>query len=165
MNGTDRLADTRPELCDVDIRKILCSFPGVWADRLIARIACYYVRCVIYMKAERAKIFAPYDALKGLYSELQKKEKIVIPKKELSEDQLELLNRFFSELRPGDYIYVTYYDRDSYRYADGTVNGFTPDKKAILLASGSLFEGASDYDCGDTAILTIPFTDISEASF
>ncbi len=117
------------------------------------------------MKAERAKIFAPYDALKGLYAELAKKEKIIIPKKELSEDQLELLNRFFSELHPGDYIYVTYYAKDRYSYADGEVKGFTPDKKAILLSVGSLFEGESDYDCGDTAVLTIPFTDISEASF
>ncbi len=117
------------------------------------------------MKAERAKIFAPYDALKGLYSELQKKERLVIPKKDLSEDQLELLNRFFAELRPGDYIYVTYYDKDRYAYADGEVKGFTPDKRAILLSVSSLFEGSSDYDCTDSAVLTIPFTDISEASF
>lgn len=117
------------------------------------------------MKAERAKIFAPYDALKGLYSELQKKEKIVIPKKELSEDQLELLNRFFAELHPGDYIYVTYYAKDRYSYADGEVKGFTSDKKAILLSTGSLFEGSSDYDCADSCLLAIPFADISEASF
>ncbi len=102
------------------------------------------------MKAERAKIFAPYNALKGLYAELAKKEKIIVPKRELSEDKLELLNRFFSELHPGDYIYVTYYAKDRYSYADGEV---------------SLFEGESDYDCGDTAVLAIPFTDISEASF
>lgn len=117
------------------------------------------------MKAERAKIFAPYDALKGLYAELAKKEKIVIPKKDLSEDQLELLNRFFAELRPGDYIYVTYYDRDRYSHADGEVKGFTPDKRAILLSAGSLFEGSADYDCAGSAVLTIPFADISEASF
>ena len=41
---------------------------------------------------ERAKQFAPFAALKGFEEALRKKEKIVVPKAELSVDKQEIMN-------------------------------------------------------------------------
>lgn len=37
-------------------------------------------------RADRAKLFAPYDALKGYREALIAKEKIIVPRKDLSEE-------------------------------------------------------------------------------
>ena len=42
-------------------------------------------------RADRAKIFAPFDALKGFKEALAAQEVIIVPKVELSEDQKEVL--------------------------------------------------------------------------
>lgn len=48
--------------------------------------------------ADRAKIFAPFAALKGYEEAIEAKERIVVPKVELSEDQKEELDRKFMDL-------------------------------------------------------------------
>lgn len=105
------------------------------------------------MKAERGKIFAPYDALRGLYSELKKKERIVVPRAEISEDQLEYLNRFFGQIHEGDLIDVVRYEEDHYARVRGVIVSFSADKRAI------------DLECDDGAAETVPFTDIADARF
>ena len=44
-------------------------------------------------REERAKQFMPFAALKGYPEALRKKEKVVVPKKELSEEYQEELER------------------------------------------------------------------------
>ena len=58
---------------------------------------------------ERAKIFAPFDALKGFREMLAVEELIKEPKKELSEDLINHLSNIINSLEVGMLIKVTYY--------------------------------------------------------
>lgn len=60
-------------------------------------------------KADRAKLFLPFDALKGFREALAEKERIVVPKTELSEDRKEELDRLLHQIKPGDIITVVYF--------------------------------------------------------
>lgn len=59
--------------------------------------------------ADRAKQFAPFAALTGLTETFAKKEKIVVPHPELSEESLEELDRKMSAVKKGDMVTVVYY--------------------------------------------------------
>ena len=58
---------------------------------------------------ERAKIFAPFDALKGFREMLTEEEKIKEDKKELSEDLIIHLSDIINSLEVGMLIEVKYY--------------------------------------------------------
>ena len=83
--------------------------------------------------ADRAKIFAPFDALKGLQDALRGQERIVVrmEKKELLPDQAELIDRQLHSLQTGDLIEIIYYDGDSYVKKTGLVSGIFPEEKEI----------------------------------
>lgn len=72
--------------------------------------------------SERAKIFAPFAALKGLNEALKEKEKIRISKKELSEDMAEELNTTLKTLSIGDIATVVYYNNTEMQYFQLTGN-------------------------------------------
>ena len=64
---------------------------------------------------DRAKQFLPFNSLRGYYDIIREKEKIVTPKRELSESQIEELNNKLKALEKNIMINVTYYDIDSYK--------------------------------------------------
>ena len=90
---------------------------------------------------QRAKIFAPYAALKGfgdyiLESEIRTEERI-----RLGEDAQEELNRQLQRLRRGDRVAVTWYREGRYTKALGTVRRIDEelhqlclDTRCVLLA-------------------------------
>ena len=82
-------------------------------------------------REERAKQFMPFAALKGYPEALQKKEKIVVPKVELSEDYQEELNRILLQVKVNDMITVTYFQKDEYLKVTGMVSKI--DKSARFL--------------------------------
>lgn len=59
--------------------------------------------------SDRAKQFAPFAALTGLNEILAKKEKIIVPRPELSEDSLTELDRKMNMIKPGRIATVVYY--------------------------------------------------------
>ena len=65
-------------------------------------------------RAERAKQFMPFDALKGFREALEEKERIVVPKRELSEEQKEELDLKMRQVRKGDIITVEYFHDGEY---------------------------------------------------
>lgn len=71
--------------------------------------------------ADRAKQFLPFDALKGFREALQEKERIVVPKKELSEEEKEELDLSFRLVCRGDIIRVVYYHNGEYVEQTGMV--------------------------------------------
>ena len=73
--------------------------------------------------SRRAKIYAPFDALKGLKEAIAAKEIIRVPKIELEEDRKEELNRILIELKKGQMITVVYYCsyEENYLQLTGTV--------------------------------------------
>lgn len=72
-------------------------------------------------KVSRAKLFMPFDALKGFREALAAKEHIVVPKIELSEEMLAELDLRFHELSPGMMVTIVHYDKDEYVKTTGMI--------------------------------------------
>ncbi|MBR2461140.1 MAG: YolD-like family protein [Clostridia bacterium] len=60
--------------------------------------------------SERAKQFAPFSPLNGLEEALAEKERVMMPKKALSDDAIALIGRTLSLLEVGETITVFYYN-------------------------------------------------------
>lgn len=73
-------------------------------------------------REERAKQFMPFAALKGYPDALRKKEKIVVPKMELSEEYKEELDRKLKQVQKNDMITVVYYEKSEYLKKTGMVS-------------------------------------------
>ncbi len=73
--------------------------------------------------ADRAKQFMPFAALKGLPEALAEKEKRILPKKELSEEYREELDRTLSQIRKKDMVSVVYFHENNYVKITGMVSG------------------------------------------
>ena len=82
---------------------------------------------------KRAYIFQSYDALKGFTEILKEQERILVPKKILSEDDCEVLNRKIKCIRPGMIITVIYYDRGQYVKLEGRVSKINLDTKVMQI--------------------------------
>lgn len=74
-------------------------------------------------KSDRAKQFMPFASLRGYGAEIREKEKVISPKKELTEEQTEELSRTVETLKKGDVIKVVYYETDGYVEKTGAVSG------------------------------------------
>lgn len=61
--------------------------------------------------SQRAKQFAPFDAVVGLRKALYEKERIRTPRKLLSEDMIEEIDRTLKELNLYDIVTVTHYNK------------------------------------------------------
>lgn len=70
---------------------------------------------------DRAKQFMPFAALKGLPDALAAKEKITVPKAELSEEMAEELDHRMHELSKGKIATVVYFHKDEYIKITGMV--------------------------------------------
>lgn len=70
----------------------------------------------------RAKIFMPFDALKGFKEAIKEKERIVVEKKEMTEDLYEELNLEFKKIKKGSIVKVIYYSKDEYIEYTGMVS-------------------------------------------
>ena len=73
-------------------------------------------------REDRAKQFMPFSALKGYEEALKKQEVVRVPKRELSEEYAENLDRKLRVVRQGDMVAVTYYYRGEYRKIMGLVS-------------------------------------------
>ena len=72
-------------------------------------------------REERAKQFMPFAALKGHMEALRRREKIVVEKRELSEEYKEQLDRKLRKVRKNDIITVVYFCRGEYLQMTGMV--------------------------------------------
>ena len=89
----------------------------------------------------RAKIFAPFDALKGFREALRAKERVTVPKRELAEDRLAELDSKVRQMKDGDAVLVTYYRDGEYLTLAATV------KKIDIMARELVFDGTMiDFD-------------------
>lgn len=73
-------------------------------------------------REERAKQFMPFAALKGYEEALRRKEKIVVPRMELSEEYRELLDHKLRQVNKNDMITVVYFCRNEYLELTGMVS-------------------------------------------
>lgn len=73
-------------------------------------------------RQDRAKQFMPFAALKGYEEALRKKEKITVPKAELSEERGEELDRALRQIRKNDMVTVIYFCEGEYPKVTGMVS-------------------------------------------
>lgn len=74
------------------------------------------------MSAERAKIFAPFAALRGHGELLRTAEKVRTEKKILAEDRAEEINATLITLKRGTPVEVEYYTGEDYEKKRGLVD-------------------------------------------
>lgn len=85
------------------------------------------------VKADRAKIFLPFDGLKGFKEALKEKEKIIVPKKILSQDEKDIISYKLLQIRKEDIIKVVYYENDEYIETEGMVSNIDLEKKNLTI--------------------------------
>lgn len=99
-------------------------------------------------RRDRAKQFLPFNSLRGYYDLIEEKQKVIIPKRELSDYDIELLNDKLKQIEKNMMIKVTYYDIDSYKTIEGIVSKIDFSNNTLMIVK-----------------TLISFNDISEISF
>lgn len=96
------------------------------------------IKNTFFNRTDRAKQFAPFDALRGLREELAKREKIIMDKVDLSEDMKEEINYALHSIRPNDIITVIYYSRGEYIKKCGMVSKFSATNRNIKIVDTTI---------------------------
>ncbi len=73
-------------------------------------------------KADRARQFMPFAALKGYDELVRKQEKIISPRREMSEYKAECLSNKLNLVKKGMVIKILYYNTDGYIKTEGMVS-------------------------------------------
>ena len=84
-------------------------------------------------EVDRAKLFLPFDALKGLQESLRIVEKRKEDKIILSEDLNDELNNKFNSLKIGDNVLIKYYYNLEYIESSGVIKKIDYNNKNIYL--------------------------------
>ncbi len=71
--------------------------------------------------ADRARQFMPFAALKGYEDMAHGREFTALPKHELTAEEARIFSDTVSELRKGDFVRVTRYDKGEHRVIEGAV--------------------------------------------
>lgn len=107
-------------------------------------------------RADRAKLFAPYAALKGYNESAHARERLFVSRPELAEDRQEQLDRRLRSLRRGDGVTVTWFEPlktedgrelGQYRVTAGEYLASHP-ASGILVLSGARIETRNILDVG-----------------
>jgi len=83
--------------------------------------------------ADRAKIFLPFNGLRGYYDLILKVDKKREPKRELSDDELNELSVIFSKLKKRMMVEATYYLVDGYTTIKGMISKINVTKRVITI--------------------------------
>ena len=83
----------------------------------------------------RAKQFVPFSALKGYEEALRAKEKILIPRMELSEEKKEELNRKLHQIKRNDIVTVIYFCKGEYIQMEGMVSRLDKDARILKVVN------------------------------
>ncbi len=96
-------------------------------------------------RADRAKQFMPFAALKGYEEELRKKEKIIVPRIELSEERKDELDRQFLKIRKKDIVTAVYFCKGEYLKVTGIVSRIDTDARLLVIVNTKIpFEDLYD---------------------
>ncbi|MEG0367090.1 MAG: hypothetical protein RR585_09660 [Coprobacillus sp.] len=86
-------------------------------------------------RADRAKIFLSFDALKGFRDYLKSKERILVSRKELLADTCDELDWKIQQIEIGRMVKIVYYDKQDYVSLEGMVTklDLETDKKIMIV--------------------------------
>ena len=90
-------------------------------------------------KADRAKIFMPFDALTGFGHAINAAQKEYIPKKILSEDLKEELDFKLNNLSIGEFVSITYYTGSNYRELSGELTDISLKSHSLTLDGTQIY--------------------------
>ena len=85
--------------------------------------------------ADRAKQFLPFDALNGFRLALKEKEKIIVDKKDLSEEMQEEISRKLNSLEIGDRVKIVHYKNKQYKIDIGNFNQINRMQRFIIVGN------------------------------
>ena len=85
------------------------------------------------MGSERAKLFMPFSPLKGYYDLIKEKEKLVVPKKDLSQDSKEELSYKLNQVAVGMMIKIVHYHEDKYISTEGMVSKIDLNQRTLTI--------------------------------
>lgn len=86
-------------------------------------------------REDRAKQFMPFAALKGYSEALRKKERIIVPRRELSEEYGEELDRKLRQVQEDEMVSVVYYCRGEYVRLTGKVAKIDKEARMIRIVN------------------------------
>lgn len=102
---------------------------------------------------QRAHIFSAFDALKGFQELLKEKERIIVSKRILSEDDLEILNRKIHEVTLGMILTVVYFDNGDYVQFTGRVAKVKLDEQYVQIVKKKInIKSIVDIQCEELEI-------------
>ncbi len=98
--------------------------------------------------SDRARQFMPFAALKGYYELIRTKERVVVPKKELSEDYAEILSRKVLSLAEGMMVKVTYYSNGDYVVVEGILTDIDIERRYLTIVKTPInLDDIYDIEC------------------
>lgn len=98
-------------------------------------------------REERAKQFMPFAALKGYPEALRRKEKIVVPKVELSEEYQEELDHKLRMVHKNDMITAVYFHKNEYLRLTGMVSRIDETARVLKIVNTKIsFEDLYDIE-------------------
>ena len=96
-------------------------------------------------RSDRAKQFLPFNSLRGYYDMIHEKEKIITPKRELSDYDLETLSNKINQLEKNMMVKIIYYDIDSYKTIKGILTRIDINNKYLMIVKTKIcFSDISD---------------------
>lgn len=88
--------------------------------------------------ADRAKQFIPFNALKGLQEALEAKERLPIPRADLSEEHLMELDAIVRRVREGDMLQLICYHNGHYEKITGRAEKISLPGRYIRITERSI---------------------------
>lgn len=86
-------------------------------------------------REDRAKQFMPFAALRGYEEALREKERIVVDKKELSEERKAELDEIIHSISVQDMVVAVFYEKEEYLKVTGMVSKIDFDSKYIKIVN------------------------------
>ena len=96
-------------------------------------------------RADRAKQFMPFDGLKGFRDALSEKERIIVPQRDLSEEEKEVLDQKLSLIQKKDMMNVEYFQNGEYVQVTGMVSRIDETSRVLKIVNTKVdFDYISD---------------------
>jgi len=72
-------------------------------------------------KADRASQFMPFATLRSFYENIHTMERVVAPRKEMTDEDALRLSQIIAGLKKGSVVRIIYYDTDAYVTTEGAI--------------------------------------------
>lgn len=86
-------------------------------------------------RVDRAKQFMPFDALRGLRDVLRERERIIVPRMDLSEELKNELDWKLHQLQLNDIITMVYFQKGEYVKVTGMVSGMDTSSRMLRIVN------------------------------